>query len=299
MIDLRLYAAGHYQSYSGTLAGQRILSSLACAHLVASEKCESGLLLPSEAQEFPAGEARPSLEVHAELEAQPITLRAVHAVQDSYFSSERASFWVAADGRQAALTRCVSDPVPWLFGPVLILALARLGVYCLHASAYQEDGAATVFVGHSGAGKSSLAQAVPARAGARRLCDDMTPIALRAGKLYVLPRFPQLKLSAIDQNLPEAVPLKRLVLLNAAQQGAASEQRALQQRELFGALTGHTVATRLYSAADTQIWWQALPQIMAALSDAYSMRPCFDSHAPERAMLAALDALDALDNLCG
>ena len=296
MIDLRLYATGHHQSYIGTLAGQRALSSLACAHLVASEKCESRLLLPSEAQEFPGGDACRSLEVHAELEAQPIILRAVHTAQRSCFSSEGASFWVAADGRQAALTRCESNPVPWLFGPALILALARLGVYCLHASAYQENGAAIVFVGHSGAGKSSLARTVSARTGAQRLCDDITPIALRAGTLYVLPQFPQLKLSAADQNLPEAVPLKRLVLLNAAQKGMASEQRALQQRELFGALTRHTVATRLYSATDTQIWWQALPQMMAGLSDAYSMRPGFDARAPERAMLAALDALDIL---CG
>jgi|GEM_PF-2357748 len=300
MIDLRLYVAGHQKTYSGTLAGQRTLSSLACAHLVASEKSESPLiLLSNEPQEFPAGYASSSVEINAELEALPITLRGAHTLQRSYFSGASATFWIDADGRQAALTHCMSNPVPWLFGPVLILALARLGVYCLHASAFRDGNTATVFVGHSGAGKSSLARAVSNRLGAQRLCDDITPIALRAGQLYVLPRFPQLKLSAPDQNLPEAVPLKRFVLLNAAQPGIASDCQVLKQRELFGALTSHTVATRLYSAADTHKWWQALPQIMAALSDARSIRPPFDSLAPERAMLAALAALDALDILCG
>ena len=305
MIDLRLTVAGHYKSYSGTLAGQRILSSLACAHLETCESAAPLVLLPKEYEEFPAHDAGTSIEIDAELEAQPITLRAIHTLRRSYFtsssasSSSCASFWVDADGRHAALTHCTRNPVPWLFGPVLILALARLGVYCLHASALSDGDAATVFVGHSGAGKSSLARAVWKCAGAQRLCDDITPIALRAGKLYVLPRFPQLKLSAVDQNLPDAVPLKRLVLLNAAQTGLASELQPLDQRELFAALTRHTVATRLYSAADTCIWWQALPQIMAALSDARSIRPVFDAHAPERAMLAALDTLESLDALCG
>ncbi len=299
MFDLRLSVAAHQQFYSGTLAGQRTLSSLACAHLEATESAAHFPALTRELKLFPASDANPSVEINAELEAEAITLRAVHTAQRSYFSSEAASFWVDADGHSAALTHCERNPAIWLFGPVLILALARLGVYCLHASAFQKDGVATVFVGQSGAGKSSLARAVLNRAGAQRLCDDITPIAMRAGKLYVLPHFPQLKLTVPDQNLPQAVPLKRLVLLNAAKPGMACNFQALQKRELFGALTRHTVATRLYSAIDTQIWWQALPLIMAALSNAYAMRPSFDAHAPERAMLAALDALDALDIVCG
>ena len=323
MVDLRLTVAGHTECYSGTLAGQRTLSSLACSHLETNENAKSLTLLPAESEALPAQDASTGIEIHAELEAQPITLRAVHTLQRSYFTRPDTSFWVDADGSCAALTHCAHNPVPWRVGPLLILALARLGVYCLHASAVltarsastsavltarpastsavlsDGDAAATVFVGHSGAGKSSLARAVSKRAGAQRLCDDITPIALRAGRLYVLPRFPQLKLSAVDQNLPEWVPLKRLVLLNAAQTERASEHKALTQRELFEALTRHTVATRLYSATDTRIWWQVLPQIMAALSDARSIRPAFDAQAPEQAMLAAFDALDALDTLCG
>ena len=176
------------------------------------------------------------------------------------------------------------------------MALARRGVYCLHASAFNDGDAASVIVGNSGAGKSTLARAICQRSGAQRLCDDITPIALRAGKLYVLPRFPQLKLNAVDQNLPEAVPLKRLVLLNTAQPGVNTDHQPLSTRALFDALTRHTVATRLYSAADTRLWWQHLPQIMVAIADARAMRPSFDAHAPERAMLAALNALD---DLCG
>ena len=110
--------------------------------------------------------------------------------------------------------------------------------------------------------------------------------------MYVLPRFPQLKLTAVDPDLPEAVPLKRLILLSAAQAGMASAQQSLSPRAVFDALTRHTVASRLYSNADTRVWWQQLPQMMATLADARSIRPAFDAHAPERAMLAALDALD-------
>ena len=292
---LNLSVAGHHKSYSGILAGQRTNSSLACAHLAANTNTEA-LLLKNEPEEIQFFEPNNSVEITAELEAQSIRLRVVHTPQRSYFSGTDATFWVAADGSHAALTHCAVNPALWLFGPALILALARRGVYCLHASAFSDGDAASVIVGHSGAGKSTLARAIGARQGEVRLCDDITPIALRAGKLYVLPRFPQLKLSSVDQNLPEAVPLKRLIVLNAAQAGVVSEHQKLSQRALFDALTRHTVATRLYSATDTQLWWHQLPQIMAAIADARALRPSFDAHAPEHAMLVALKSLD---DLCG
>lgn len=315
MIDLQLSFASQKPCYRGILAGQRIVSSLACSYLDAIETAERSLFSVksgdqrhrenesrdqrngrNESDEFPEQGPNAGVEIQAELAAQAITLRAVHTLGRSYFACPNASFWVDADGRHAALTRCLVDPVPWLFGPALILALARLGVYCLHASAFRDGDDVSVFLGHSGAGKSSLARAVSSRMGAQRLCDDITPIAMRAGKLYVLPRFPQLKLKSPDENLPEALPLKRVVLLHAAQAGIASENQSLGQRALFDALTRHTVATRLYAPADSRAWWQQLPQMMAVLADARSIRPAFDAHAPERAMLAALDDLD---DLCG
>ena len=292
MVDLELSVTGQHQRYSGTLAGQRTLSSLACAHLAADEIAEPRAA--TEPEEFLPPEASTSVEINAELEAQAVRLRAVHTPQRSYFSGTDVAFSVAADGSNAQLTHCALDQELWLFGPALILALARLGIYCLHASAYSEGATASVIVGNSGAGKSTLARAIRGRAGALRLCDDITPITLRAGKLYVLPRFPQLKLTTVDQNLPEAVPLKRLILLNAAQAGTASAHQNLSPRAVFDALMRHTVASRLYSDADTRVWWQQLPQMMAALVLARSIRPAFDAHAPESAMLAALDALDTL-----
>lgn len=292
MIDLELSVTGQHQRYSGTLAGQRTLSSLACAHLEADEIAAPCAALETAPEEFLPPKSSTSVEINAELEAQAVRLRAVHTPQRSYFSGTDAAFWVAADGSYAKLTHCVVNPELWLFGPALILALARLGVYCLHASAFSDGAAASVIVGNSGAGKSTLARATCQLAGAQRLCDDITPIMLRAGKLYVLPRFPQLKLTAVDPDLPEAVPLKRLILLSAAQAGMASAQQSLSPRAVFDALTRHTVASRLYSNADTRVWWQQLPQMMATLADARSIRPAFDAHAPERAMLAALDALD-------
>jgi hypothetical protein len=236
--------------------------------------------------------------VEAELEGRALSLQLTHRADCSFFETEAAAFWVDAAGDSAELVRCHTDPKIWLFGPMLVLALARRGIYCLHASSYQQGSSARVIVGRSGAGKSTAAQAIHQSAenkaglSLRRLCDDITPLQWRDNVLQVLPQFPQLKLRNVDEDLPQALPLTSFVMLSPAQKGDASSQQPMDAGALYFALLQHTVATRLFSEADTRAWWQQLPKISAALTqNSYVLRAKHDAQAPERAMLAALQAL--------
>ncbi len=80
-----------------------------------------------------------------------------------------------------------------LLGPMLALALAQRGVFLLHAGGCDIGGAAFLFLGESGVGKSTLA----AQLGFPRLADDQAAIDAVTGEL--LPDFPQPKLAAADQ----------------------------------------------------------------------------------------------------
>jgi hypothetical protein len=293
---LSLHIVGLPLRYSGAVAGQLLISSLAClyvsdAHFAVSPDRRDLIAV--------SPDRRDSLILNAQLEGETLQLLATHAGGYSHFAHAAAEFWVSADGSFVELMRCVSAPEVWLFGPALILALARRGIYCLHASAFIEHGVATVILGESGAGKSSLARAIVGKPGARRLCDDITPVQMENGQLYVLPRFPQLKLKAADLELPESVPLKRLIVLQRATPNLPSANQVLTTRGLFDALTHHTVATRLFSDADMRAWWRQLGQMMTAIRQGHLVRPNFNAAAPEHAMLAALNALESTPVLCG
>jgi hypothetical protein len=238
--------------------------------------------------------------IQAELEGRVLSFQLTHNSDCSFFETDAAAFWVDAEGNNAELMRCQADPEIWLFGPMLVLALARRGIYCLHASAYQQVSSARVLVGRSGSGKSTVASAiqlsaqtnVDAAPSVRRLCDDITPIRWQDGALQVLPQFPQLKLRQADWDLPQTLPLTSLVQLKRAQQGKAGNAQPMDASARYFALLQHTVATRLFSEADTRAWWQQLPKMAAALAqNSFVLRAQHDAQAPERAMLAALQAL--------
>jgi hypothetical protein len=135
-----------------------------------------------------------------------------------------------------------------LLGPVLLLALALGGVFCLHASAVAApDGrGAVAFAGCSGAGKSTLAAAF----GPRRLGDDVLPVALDLeGAPVVLPRFPQLKLDPATQpgaGAPESLPLVAVLLPSRVAADAPSKVASLGQRAAAAELVRHTLAGRLF-----------------------------------------------------
>jgi len=145
-----------------------------------------------------------------------------------------------------------------VLGPVLILALALHGVWCLHASAVLATNArgAVAFLGASGHGKSTLALAL-AEAGPsrwRHLADDVLPVAGSEAGAVVRPWFPQLKLGPERQPAaaePEELPLRAVYLLGGpgGPQGGRSHLSEPSRRDATLALVRHTVASRLFSPA--------------------------------------------------
>jgi hypothetical protein len=170
-------------------------------------------------------------------------------------------FTVSAGGRTGRVERLDEGAAPGeieeaALGPVLVLALALQGVWCLHASAVvaAEAGGAVALLGESGHGKSTLAlalaEASPARW--RLLADDVLPITEAGDGAVARPGFPQLKLAPERQPgpaAPEELPLRAVYLL-AVPGGAGSERphvRELSRREATLALIRHTVASRLFA----------------------------------------------------
>lgn len=146
-----------------------------------------------------------------------------------------------------------------VLGPVVALALAHEGVFCLHAGCVRIGASAVGFLGDSGSGKSTLSR--PAGPSWRRVCDDVMPID--ATGRHALPRFPQLKLPADAQypaGDPERQPLGALLDLAPEIEAAATcpiggARRAT--REAVLTLVRHTVASKLFARGllDQHLTW--------------------------------------------
>ncbi len=133
------------------------------------------------------------------------------------------------------------------FGPGLIPPLAWHGVFCLHASSVRGPAGVHVFLGDSGAGKSTLACA----AAEHRVTDDITPIVMDETGVWVLPRFPQLKLAPADQYPARAatrLPVQGFYRLmpQPAASGPTTLAGPITGVDALRALTYATVASRLF-----------------------------------------------------
>lgn len=140
-----------------------------------------------------------------------------------------------------------------LCGPVMALALARHGVFCLHASAVQSRCGTLLFVGQSGAGKSTLARRLAAQPGVVRVIDDITAIDAGGFHPQILPHFPQLKLAATAQWPVEAasrLPLGAICVLDHTQPAAAT--RRLGGGAAVARLLHHVVALTLLAPGPRQ-----------------------------------------------
>lgn len=86
---------------------------------------------------------------------------------------------------------------------ILPLALAFEGHMVLHASAVGVDGAAVLFVGPAGAGKSTLAAAL-ASCGGEVLADDGVLMQMRGTDVWAVPSYPGLRLWADSAHIAGA-----------------------------------------------------------------------------------------------
>jgi hypothetical protein len=168
-------------------------------------------------------------------------------------------FLVCEGGKAVVRIRGEGDPssvdiLDWevLHGPVLVLALAMQGIWCLHASSVARDGHSTIFLGDSGDGKSTLAayldgQLQPAW---QRIADDILPVTLVDGTLEARPGFPQLKLPLKAQpafQVPASLTAERIFVLHQVAKTARPEVKPLAPRQAAQELLRHTAGARLFA----------------------------------------------------
>lgn len=136
-----------------------------------------------------------------------------------------------------------------LLGPALALALARKGVFVLHASAVVLRQGVIGFLGESGAGKSTLARLL-AEAGeeAALAADDLLAIGPDAA---ALPHFPQLKLEpasmAAIAGLEPSYPLAALCVLEPVPPASEVRGEVLPPGGAAAELLRHTIAGSLFA----------------------------------------------------
>lgn len=137
--------------------------------------------------------------VGAEGDDEPwLLIRRAKACGDLFvFYPDGISFRLSARGDAVSVwwpdRLTIDDAAVYLLGPVLGILLRLRGEVCLHGSAVEADGAAVGFVGPAGAGKSSTAAALAQR-GRRVLSDDMIVLRRDAGRFFVQPGYPSVRL---------------------------------------------------------------------------------------------------------
>lgn len=134
--------------------------------------------------------------VSPERDEQDVPWLTVSRADDFRFVyGEGAEFRVGLDGTtvdgtwRSPLT--ASDAASYVLGPVLAFALRLRGVVPLHAGAIVADGAALLFAGPAGAGKSSTVAAFSAL-GHAALSDDVVPVRVTSGAIFASPGFPRI-----------------------------------------------------------------------------------------------------------
>lgn len=128
------------------------------------------------------------------------------SIDSSNLESNPASFLGKVDGAGLFSVRngneIIIDPEsgveeelirPLLLGPIMCILLRQRGLLVLHGSSVAVGDEAIAFIGHSGWGKSTLADSFHAK-GYSLLTDDVMALQMDAMQPIVLPSFPQVKL---------------------------------------------------------------------------------------------------------
>lgn len=134
------------------------------------------------------------------LGATPASLPAAHGKTERWQTApgrfllniDDVARYYVADGRDILVERrggSDHDLSVYFTGSVLAALLQQRGVVTLHASAVRTDAGAALFLGASGAGKSSVLAALVKR-GYPMMCDDVAGVVLDGDVPTVLPAFP-------------------------------------------------------------------------------------------------------------
>ena len=134
----------------------------------------------------------------------------------------------------------LEDTTTYLLGPILGFVLRLRRVTCLHASAVAIGDEAIVFVGTSGAGKSTTAAAFAER-GYPVLCDDLAALSEQEYTFFVQPGYPLLRLwpSTMDtlygpmDTLPRLTPTWDKRYLDLTQNGYRFQQEPLPLAAIY------------------------------------------------------------------
>jgi energy-coupling factor transporter ATP-binding protein EcfA2 len=158
-----------------------------------------------------------------------------------YFDWDRVGKVLVHDGNeiivQTDAEASMEDLSPFLTGPVLAALLHQRQYFVLHASCIAVDGAAIVFVGPKGYGKSTLAAHMKVL-GHRIISDDIVPLTLRSGEILVVPGFPRIKLyddsiEAIGATPTDFPTIHRFALKRSLNLTETSEQLSTPLRAIY------------------------------------------------------------------
>ncbi|MFL5385713.1 MAG: hypothetical protein ACJ8GN_24630 [Longimicrobiaceae bacterium] len=164
----------------------------------------------------------------------------------------------------------LEDTATYLLGPILTFVLRLRGLLAVHASAVEMEGAAVLFSGPAGAGKSTTAAAF-ALNGWPVLTDDVAVVAPRGDALEVVPTYPRVRLWGDSVRgllgASEALPLltptweKRYLPLGASRAGFSRRPLPLQAIFLLRDREDAADAPRIEAIPPLA----AFPQILANL----------------------------------
>jgi hypothetical protein len=164
-------------------------------------------------------------------------------------ASDNCRFLVSSDGaliESIGGTRCAD--LELLIGPVLVLALALNGRFCLHTSAIVMNGAAVCFLGDSGAGKSTIAATLAdIDTGIQHAVDDIGCLTMRR-ELMLNKGFPQPRTPSLASPWAADIPVRALVTLRFADPGTEPILYRQSTRQTWSELVKGTVAARLFDS---------------------------------------------------
>ncbi len=135
-----------------------------------------------------------------------------------------------------------------IVGPALVLLLAQMDIYCLHAGAVTTPVGNLAIVAESGVGKSTLSAH---RDGLwQQLSDDILPIMLLPSlKPELLPDYPQLKFTnAAVPDCPKGDQSLDFLIRIDPQPGDAFVLKEIKQQPAMLQIVRHTVAAKLFDA---------------------------------------------------